>query len=990
MRPEYTLEHDELKHEKHTIGPVHSTKISHWLEKVRRIVVKGVWLSAWLWNITFLAISIFGMFPKYIPNIFTEYRNEAITLEFFILALVLALVPIFGIVCMLTVLRTSKRKQVMYFYGVQAPALLFLLIRYFFFNELTSGSMYLFSALGCGLAAFAFHIFRSPSSTSPTPQSEGFDSIIELRVRMLGMSLVLCVGIYLFVLLGFHCIPYGYSLIREFFQFHWLVHYVDKNLLNPETFFSLGLFIGPLIFLTLSILTTLPFLLGRLYFNAWKETYQQFVRQHSTWTGIWVTGLTVLFLMAGGTHSNRQPQVHTFKLLKTPITHIQHVQMLLNRTDFLKRGLLNAYLSDYRYIGTFKQSRAIKKTYMRVFGVSGAVGQKIQDLYNYWIGALLYQGKMMYDEKRQAQKLYKELFDSPIQKQHKSEIIHALGSNSRSRRNAASILDVNQRKVHLVRQDIQIKEHASWARIELHEVYQNQTFQQKEIVYNFSLPDGVAVTGLWLSGAKDKKKAFRYVIAPRGAAQRIYKREIRRRIDPALLSQVGPRQYRLRIFPIPPKHRGRSNAVLTQDLRTRVAEHFHVWIQFTALAHPTGWRLPQITQKRNVYWDRMTQRSIRGKRVHLSTKLWLPKTLRSTRPYIRQEHRIQLRDGRIIQAKPLPQIQHVLPQNKRFAVIWDRSYSMRQYQKETTHTWNWIQQKILPSNRVDIYLTSPMHRPDRPIRLNAVDLFKAEHVVYFGAHNLDDMLKQFVTLRKKTKYHAVFVLTDRSSYDLVHDRKKPYSIGAPLWMIHAGGRVAQAYADSVLATLQKNQGDATTDIRHAFRQMAWRQRLQHDHLLNVSSGYSWHIYKNQPSSLPTSSRPTLNEPHLQHNRGLQTLAAQQWIQHAIFTGAIEKLSVLDSIHALAKQYSLVTPYSSMLVLVNQRQHKELASASRSKDRFVRTHSKEQQIAPAPSHSMLVGTPEPHEWALLTLVFLGLLYTLKKRKNLERQPLQPIG
>lgn len=40
-------------------------------------------------------------------------------------------------------------------------------------------------------------------------------------------------------------------------------------------------------------------------------------------------------------------------------------------------------------------------------------------------------------------------------------------------------------------------------------------------------------------------------VAPRGAAKQVYEESVSRGIDPALLAQVGPRQYQLRVFPIP-------------------------------------------------------------------------------------------------------------------------------------------------------------------------------------------------------------------------------------------------------------------------------------------------------------------------------------------------------------------------------------------------------------------------------------------------------
>jgi hypothetical protein len=52
------------------------------------------------------------------------------------------------------------------------------------------------------------------------------------------------------------------------------------------------------------------------------------------------------------------------------------------------------------------------------------------------------------------------------------------------------------------------------------------------------MPENTAFTGLWLSNQPDKEKAFRFRVSPRGAAQEVYRQQLRRSQDPALLEQV--------------------------------------------------------------------------------------------------------------------------------------------------------------------------------------------------------------------------------------------------------------------------------------------------------------------------------------------------------------------------------------------------------------------------------------------------------------------
>src|SRR5207302_1610841 len=116
---------------------------------------------------------------------------------------------------------------------------------------------------------------------------------------------------------------------------------------------------------------------------------------------------------------------------------------------------------------------------------------------------------------------------------------------------------------------------------------------------------------LWLGDTEDRAQRFRFRVAPRGAAQKVYRREVQRRTDPALLEQIGPRQYRLRAFPIPPRPRLRDTKVPTP------APRFHLWLTYKTLAlgaagEGGAWPLPALGERRNVYWSLLTERSYAG------------------------------------------------------------------------------------------------------------------------------------------------------------------------------------------------------------------------------------------------------------------------------------------------------------------------------------------------------------------------------------------
>jgi hypothetical protein len=120
------------------------------------------------------------------------------------------------------------------------------------------------------------------------------------------------------------------------------------------------------------------------------------------------------------------------------------------------------------------------------------------------------------------------------------------------------------------------------------------------------------------------------------------------------------------------------------------------------------------------------------------------------------------------------------------------------------------------------------------------------------------------------------------------------------------------------------------------------------------------------------------------NQGFAALAARSLVLAEIQRnrGTIDQLETLDYLHALAQEYSIVSPYSSMLVLVNTQQQALLDRLLKEQDRFDREVEAIGETSPN-SPVPLAGVPEPHEWLLLGLVAAMLLYVAyTKRSELQ--------
>ena len=135
-------------------------------------------------------------------------------------------------------------------------------------------------------------------------------------------------------------------------------------------------------------------------------------------------------------------------------------------------------------------------------------------------------------------------------------------------------------------------------------------------------------------------------------------------------------------------------------------------------------------------------------------------------------------------------------------------------------------------------------------------------------------------------------------------------------------------------------------------------------LISVSGQYLWF-------ASPETKKPIRSS----------SIAAAHWIQHLTRTMDTRKLDTLDEIHSIAQLYDIITHYSSMLVLVNDRQKEALKKAEEGDDRFDREVETGKQQASSPSDPFAVpAVPEPEEWALIIIVMMLLSYTLWRRRQ----------
>ena len=938
----------------------------------------------WSWNLIFLAFMSLGFAPIVLPETFTAVRTGSIPGAYLVYALILASIPVATVILGLTVLRRAPSRLFALGYVIEGPLMLMLAVRFFAIRQATLGLIIPMSIALLGMAAFLWTLLDLRAGQR-RPYSEA--------IRLAGLTLMALTSLYAAVWIACYAIPIGFEVLR------WLGsvlsdlprHLRDLGQFIRYSFgetplmlpFSVLGFILLLYTATLFVLT--PIAVPMLSLRAWWRSLTRQVGQRS-WLGPSLLVCLVIAASAGlFLAANRQPQAEAFALLDKPPVSTEEAQILLTRSDKIRSGLLNAYLAPFRYISAEGEVRHIRDIYENTFKMSTRKAFGVQRLYEGLASPLLYKpvhpqevanlidNRALVEEPGEAARLYQRFFDATIVDGERSTIVAAVRSTWSPDQAEAAWQAVDDREVHLVSQEVDIQEHADWADLELHEVYQNQTSQEQEVIYYFNLPESAVLTGVWLGNRPDKEYAFSFQVAPRGAAQAVYREQTRVMRDPALLAQTGPRQYRLRVYPVPP-------LVTTFDedrSRTLVeaAPEMHMWLAWREMSAGDNWPLPRLAYLRNIYWDESTGREVNGAPFEAAIDDWLPDSLPVSTATTPLAHRVDFPGSQTVLAIPAAQADPPsLPENLRLALVLDRSYSM-QAQADQVKT---VLQKLYEMDNlelpVDVYLTASPYRGEEPslVSLDALDL---DQILYFGGQNAAQLIAQFEALRRTNgdrQYDAVVLLTDGSGYELGESDIEVPIPSNPVWVVHLGGEMPLGYDDQTLEAIQVSGGGVASDLDEALARLAVSMTADQAVISDLLDGYLWTV-------LPTSKAASAMPSNIQiqthaADEPITALAARRLILAEMQRnrGTIDQLETLDALHALAMNYGIVTPYSSMIVLVADNQQVLLEQLSELDDRYqreVETLSDTTPRSPLP----LSGVPEPHEWLLLGLAAALLIY-----------------
>ncbi len=945
----------------------------------------------WAWNAIFLAFMLLGFAPLILPELLLAAQANIVPVSFAANALLLILIPIVAVILGITVLRRRPRQLFAFGYVVEGPLMLLAALRLFVIRELTTVLAFVLVIAAIGTLSFMWELLDRKIAER---------GALLTALRVLGLTLLALVTLYVSVWLAFYALPVAAFLIRGFIE--WLLHLDDfvRGILSAFQDFPRNLvwipfaFFGMLTFLfSATLFVLMPLVIPLLVLRAWWLAVQQSSARFGKLRVATLASATAVVCAFLFVFMNQQPQTDAFARLKTIPANAAQAQQLAAQEETIRAGLLNAYLAPQRYFSSVGEVQHIRDLYRSAFNLYDENFDWLQRSYEAIASPLLYKPAgepvanarrndgAMFRESIEAAELYENYFDETIFNGERAAVLNSLGSTWDVVGAQQRLQDAADREVHLNKQEINFVEHGDWADFELHEEYQNESGTRQEVVYYITLPESAVITGVWLGNSDNRAERVAYRVSPRGAAQQVYREQVRVNVDPALVEQIGPRQYRVRVFPIEPKTLGYQ----ARDFGMRASfvqqgPPLHLWLTWRAMANENSWTLPYLAEKRNVYWDAKTTRTANGQPFTTDADEWLPATLPAASQITPTTHRFDFADGTTVLAQPLADAAlPLLPNNLRIAAVVDRSRSMLPRAQDVQNALAELKTISERGAQIDVYLTASKYRGESATRVS-LDELNQNALSYMGGQNPAELVQQFGALRGAEKYDAVFVLTDGTGYALGASDAKPASVDAPLWFVHLGGKFPLGYDDATLQEIQATGGGVTSSVQEALQRFAAAYAVRHgplfegvagDTIADYVDGYIWYTLT------PNSPRERFSE--FTSDENFAPFAARRLILANVQRerASLQQLNTLDELHALAKQYSVVSPYSSMIVLINQAQQKRLDELEKQGDRFQR---ETEEVGQTQSPFAVTAVPEPHEYLLMALGAGLLAWYWRKRKQ----------
>lgn len=443
------------------------------------------------------------------------------------------------------------------------------------------------------------------------------------------------------------------------------------------------------------------------------------------------------------------------------------------------------------------------------------------------------------------------------------------------------------------------------------DTFQNSGFNEEEVIYEFSLPYEVVMIDLKLGPNLE----FPGQIAPRGAAQETYQQQLARRRDPALLETIGPRQYRLRVYPIPSK---------TQP------ENLKVSFTYLSLAHPQGIGLPSYSRQSNLELNTASiNYFVDGQRA-TAQKGWLQadKTnscLSNPIQFSTDNLNVTINqtsnwdctssDSVVTGTTSLS--------GKRIGVVYDVGLLPSQVDSgpELTELLAPLQDTdVLTKNEVELIYFNDL--VSQPVRITPDSVQSISPIFRHGVSDLDSAV---ATVNNRYNYDLLILVTDYPQNRFWETPSLNLDKAPLTYLVHPNGvlpRFSQNFTTSLL--VEANYVATSLDEALAFYQAEQSKQSQQVVMGPITVNFT-------PTNFPTDNPTWPDMPETVW----QPLLSRAFFIHQLQSQASisPSLDFLDRAHTFAKNYQMVTPYSSYIALVNQTQQQQLDRNATQSDRY---------------------------------------------------------
>lgn len=888
----------------------------------------------WSWNVVFIVFVYLGLGPSMFQYMFADILHGALPWDFGCFALLLMAVPLLSLGLAIKILRRDPTKLWRYFYAVEVPLMAAGSVRLFLVSELTPGLAYVICMILAATCFCLFELLRGPQ----IPQAASGRGRSFLLFQLGGQTLALLVAGYLVAVY----VP------QLFLAMVGAAGKLGHGVLTAKLA-AVVIGLPFLLYAALLFCVTPPVLLS-LYWRAFGRVLGA-AREH---LGRRATVLTPLLVAISSIAlfaiTNRQPHAAVFAQLSRPPRSDGERLALQGEAGALRSGLLNAYLAGHRYLGPAERDDRWREHTPDSGWRKERLWSFCYRLYGALARPLLFDGQNTTLAKERAAKEYASFFDADIRRAEHAAILRSLTAVADHTDRQKAQRFESEQKVLLTLQEVRAERHGDWAEIELHERYESRSGATEEFLYYFSLPESSAVTGLQILNDHAQAKTVAGQVAARRILSRTQGEAERAGSASELLEQIGPRQYRLRI-PVRVQDR------LWRGTGPGTPIPVELRLRYRVLSDGQGFPLPQLLDRRQVYWTADSVRSVEGRA--LADAQWLPERLPGAAE--RAAHEVVVA-GQRVRFQPLSGPPETLPRGRTLAVIVDRSSSMSRVRQETEAALRQLRE-LAGHNDFDFYLTSAPTRGEPPRRIEEPAALPAATLLFYGGDRLYAMLSQFQTLQAGKRYDGVLLLSDDASLDSTADDPGALVMTAPLWLVHLGGRLAPGYNDATQLAIRRSGGGVTTQLAEALS--AIERRAAGPQGSDILDGYSWMIEPAEPGVAASSE-------------GLAALAARYLIRSRTrgWPSGLgsEPGSEIDGLHRLAVNYGIVSEYSSLVGSLTYASPKPWGPSP--KDRFaLHVESGNDQVHESYE---AIGTPEPGTWLLLGVVLLALVYGRRQR------------